>query len=133
MIVLDASIVVELLTNGPLAGELRRDLSSRQDPLLIPYLLDVEVIGAIRSLVAGRRVDSHRVAQLIVALSQIPAERYPHAPLLPRVWELRHKFTAYDSIYIALAEQTQSVLYTADAKLTHGHNARVRLFQEDPH
>jgi hypothetical protein len=31
--------------------------------------------------------------------------RYPHAFLLPRVWELRNNLTAYDAVYIALAEK----------------------------
>lgn len=41
MIVLDASIVVELLTNGPLAGSLRRDMAGRNDSFLVPHLLDI--------------------------------------------------------------------------------------------
>ena len=53
MIVLDASLVVELLTNGPLADSLRRDLAGRSDSFIAPHLLDVEVMSAIRSLVAG--------------------------------------------------------------------------------
>jgi hypothetical protein len=35
MIVLDASVVVELLTNGPLADSLRRDLAGRSDSLIL--------------------------------------------------------------------------------------------------
>jgi len=58
----------------------------------------------------------------------LPAERFPHTPLLERMWELRHNFTAYDAAYIALAEATNSVLYTSDEKLSKGHRARVALF-----
>jgi predicted nucleic acid-binding protein len=61
-------------------------------------------------------------------LAALPAERYAHTPLLGRVWELRHNFTAYDATYIALAEATGSVLYTCDEKLSRGHRARVVLF-----
>jgi predicted nucleic acid-binding protein len=56
--------------------------------------------------------------------------RYPHAPLLRRIWELRHNFTAYDAAYIALAELTGSVLYTSDAALSKHHRAQVVLFSE---
>ncbi len=45
-----------------------------------------------------------------------------------RIWELRHNFTAYDATYIALAEATNSVLYTSDDKLRKGHRARVAVF-----
>ena len=55
MIVLDASAVVELLTNGPLANSLRRDLAGRSEPFIVPHLLDVEVVSALRGLIAGRR------------------------------------------------------------------------------
>jgi predicted nucleic acid-binding protein len=128
MIVLDASVVVELLTNGALADSLRRDLAERGGSFIVPHLLDVEVVSAVRSLVAGQRIDSHRSEQLLTALATLPAERYAHTPLLGRMWELRHNFTAYDAAYIALAEATNSVLYTSDEKLCKGHRARVVLF-----
>ena len=128
MIVLDASIVVELLTNGLLADSIRRDLAGRSDTFVVPHLLDVEVASALRRLVAGRRVDSHRSEELLTGLAALPAERYSHVPLLIRIWELRHNFTAYDAAYIALAEATGSVLYTCDEKLSRGHRARVALF-----
>jgi predicted nucleic acid-binding protein len=127
MIVLDASVVVELLTNGPLADSLRRDLAGRSESFIAPHLLDVEVVSALRSLMAGQRIDSHRSAQLLTGLAALPAERYAHTPL-GRIWELRHNFTAYDAAYIALAEATNSVLYTCDAKLSKGHRAQVALF-----
>lgn len=130
MIVLDASVVVELLTNGPLADALRRDLAERDEPFIVPHLLDVEVASAFRKLVAGQRIDSHRSDQLLTGLASLPVERYPHIPLLPRLWELRHNFTAYDAVYIALAEATDSVLYTSDKKLSKGHRAEVRLFEQ---
>ncbi|HXA51074.1 MAG TPA: type II toxin-antitoxin system VapC family toxin [Candidatus Acidoferrum sp.] len=128
MIVLDASVVVELLTHGVLADSIWRELSTRDDDFLVPHLLDIEVISAIRSLVAGHRIDAHRCEQLLTDLAAFPAERYPHTPLLGRIWELRNNFTAYDAAYIALAEAAGAVLYTSDRKLRTGHGARVMLF-----
>ena len=127
MIVLDASVVVELLLNGPSAGAISRELAARSEPFLVPHLLDVEVVSALRNLAAGARIDAHRAKQLVDGLASLPAERYPHTPLVERVWELRHNFTAYDATYIALAEATGAVLYTCDAKLARGHQARVRV------
>ena len=128
MIVLDASVVVELLTNGPLADSVRRDLAERSEVFIVPHLLDVEVVNALRGLVAGQRIDSHLSVQILAGLAALRAERYAHTPLVGRIWELRHNFTAYDAVYIALAEATDSVLYTCDAKLCKGHRARVALF-----
>jgi predicted nucleic acid-binding protein len=127
MIVLDASVVVDLLINGPRAASLRHDLARHNEPLIVPHLLDVEVASALRKLAAAQRIDSHRSEELLRDLAFLPAERYPHTPLLGRIWELRHNFTAYDAVYIALAEETNSVLYTTDEKLTKGHRARVRV------
>ncbi len=128
MIVLDASVVVELLTNGPLANSVRRGLAERSGPFIVPHLLDVEVVSALRSLIAGQRIDSHRSEQMLTGLATLRARRYAHTPLLGRIWELRHNFTACDAVYIALAEATGSVLYTCDAKLCKGHRAKVALF-----
>ena len=128
MIVLDASVVVELLMNGRLADALRRDLAGYTDAFLVPHLLDVEVVSALRKLSASQRVDSHRSEQVLSQFKALPAERYAHAPLLTRMWELRHNFSAYDAAYIALAELTDSVLYTSDEKLAKGHRARVKMF-----
>ena len=130
MIVLDASAVVELLTNGPLSDSLRRELAGRAGSFLVPHLLDVEVASALRNMTAGRRIDSHRSAQLLEELAALPATRYAHAPLLARTWELRRNFTAYDAAYIALAEATNAVLYTTDEKLGKGHRARVMVFSQ---
>jgi predicted nucleic acid-binding protein len=128
MIVLDASVVVELLINGPLAASLRSDLAGRDESFIVPHLLDIEVVSAVRRIAAGQRADTHRNEQLLRELRELPVARYPHAPLLTRIWELRHNFTVYDATYIALAEVTDSTLYTIDEKLCKGHRARVMLF-----
>ncbi len=129
MIVLDASVIVELLTNGTLADSIRRDLAWRNESFIVPHLLD-EVVSALRRLAAGQRIDSHRIGAAFATLATLPAERFAHTPLLPRIWELRHNFTSYDAAYIALAEATDSVLYTSDLKLSKGHRARVVVFTQ---
>ena len=128
MIVLDASVVVELLTNGALADSIRSDLSKRDESFIVPHLIDVEVLSAIRGLRAGQRITADRCDQLLTELAALPAERYSHTPLIGRIWELRHNFTAYDAAYIALAEATEAVFYTCDEKLCRGHRAQVVLF-----
>lgn len=127
MIVLDASVVVEVLVKGALGESIIDVLETNSQQWIVPHLLDVEVASALRSLTAGRQIDAHRSRQLLTDLAEFPAARYPHTPLLGRIWELRHNFTAYDAVYIALAEATNSVLYTTDEKLSKGHRARVAL------
>jgi predicted nucleic acid-binding protein len=128
MIVLDASVVVELLTNGILADSIRDELARHDEPFIVPHLIDVEAMSAIRRLMAGRRMDSHHSGQFLAELATLPVERYAHTPLLGRIWDLRQNFTAYDATYVALAEATNSILYTCDEKLRRGHRASVVVF-----
>jgi predicted nucleic acid-binding protein len=130
MIVLDASAVVELLANGELATEIGLELAASSDSVAVPCLLDVEVVSALRSLEARKRIEGHQIQSMLDALASLPAVRYEHTPLMNRAWELRRNFTAYDAVYIALAEKTGSVLYTCDEKLRHGHRAEVRVFTQ---
>jgi len=125
MIVLDASVVVELMTNGTLADSIREALYGRDDSFIVPHLIDIEVMSALRRLVAGRRIAADRGEEFLTSLATLPVERYSHLPLMGRIWELRNNFTAYDAAYIALAEATDAVLYTSDAKLEKGHRACV--------
>src|ERR1700753_2996250 len=121
MIVLDASVVIELLTNGDMAEAIRDELARLDESFVVPYLIDIEVVSALRKLAALKRIDAHRSAEFLAQLAELPAERYSHTPLIGRIWELRHNFTAYDAAYIALAEVTGSILYTCDEKLQIGH------------
>src|SRR5438309_2067736 len=43
--------------------------------------------------------------------------RHPHDVLLPRVWELRNNLSAYDAVYLALAEALDASLLTHDQRL----------------
>jgi predicted nucleic acid-binding protein len=49
--------------------------------------------------------------------------------LLPRVWELRDNLTAYDAVYVALAEVLDAPPLTRDRRLATaaGHHVRVEL------
>jgi predicted nucleic acid-binding protein len=129
MIVIDASAVVELLIRGPLAVSLHQAVWGTGDRVIAPHLLDVEVLSALRSLAAAQRIDTYLSGNMLAQLETLPVQRHPHTLLLPRIWELRHNFTAYDAAYVALAEVTGAILYTCDAKLTTGHRARVKVFR----
>jgi predicted nucleic acid-binding protein len=100
------------------------------EPIFVPHLIDIEVVSAFRRLAAGRRIGIDHADRLQAGLAALPAERFAHTPLIVRIWELRHKFTAYDATYIALAEAMKADLYTCDEKLPKGHRARVALFGE---
>ena len=67
---------------------------------------------------AGRRViDPERGRVALGYLSDLPLRRYPHRLLLHRVWELRYNLTAYDAVYVSLAELLGASLLTCDRRL----------------
>jgi predicted nucleic acid-binding protein len=62
-------------------------------------------------------------------LRDLDLERHPHEPLLDRVWLLRENFTAYDAVYVALAEALETKLLTCDERIARapGMSRRVKL------
>ena len=129
MIVLDASALVELL----LGTELGRAIGARlADPALglhVPHLADVEVAQTLRRYVRERELDHASAASALEDLHSLDLERHPHEPLLDRVWALRQNLTAYDAVYVALAEALDTTLLTCDRKLARaaGVASRVEL------
>jgi predicted nucleic acid-binding protein len=60
-------------------------------------------------------------------LRSLDMERHPHEPLLTRVWELRENPTAYDAVYVALAEALGTTLPTCDRRIGRAPGMRGRL------
>lgn len=129
MIVIDASAVIEVLLNTP-AGEIVADrLLEPSETVTAPHLLDVEVLQVLRRYALAGEIDSERGRQAVEDLNDLPITRYPHDPLLTRIWELRNNVTAYDAAYLALAEALGATLLTRDEKLASspGHAAAIEL------
>lgn len=117
MIVTDASVVVHaLLTEGSLGDQARAHLVEA-DHVLVPELLDLEVTNAARRLVERGRVEEGLGHTATLQLAEMELARYPHWPFLDRIWELRRVLTAYDALYVALAEALEVPLLTGDAAL----------------
>ena len=129
MIVVDASALVEVLLRTPAAPDVRERLFATEQTLHAPYLIDIEVAQVLRRYAASGRVEPGRCRDALGDLLDFPINRYPHDVLLPRVWELRHNLTAYDAVYVALAEALDAPLLTRDRRLATapGHRARIDL------
>lgn len=112
MIVVDASAALSALLN---AGPARRALSEQQ--LHVPHLVDAEIASGLRRAVAAGRLDAGVAWNALDGWRHLGATRYGVPALLDRVWELRENLSAYDAIYVALAEQLDCVLLTADGRL----------------
>lgn len=129
MIVVDASVILEVLLATPAAGSLQNRLFAARQSLHAPHLLDLEVAQVLRRYFLAGRLTADRGATALEYLSGFPIARYPHDVLLARIWELRHNFTAYDAAYLALAEALRAPLLTRDRALASlaGHTARAQL------
>jgi len=130
MIVLDASAAVDWLLQTAAGQSIENRIYSRNETLHAPHLLDLEVTQVLRRLALQGVVSVHRADQAVRDLLDLRIARYPHLVLLPRIWQLRHNFSAYDAAYVVLAEKLGGTLVTRDARLASasGHAAAVELF-----
>lgn len=129
MIVVDASALVDTLASEIADPRLAERLTADGD-LHAPHLVDIEVANALRRLAAAGELSTARAADAHADFAALTIVRYPHLPLLERIWELRETLTAYDASYVALAELLEAPLVTCDARLERapGHVARVEAF-----
>jgi predicted nucleic acid-binding protein len=129
VIVVDASVLLEALLRTPAAAAVEERLFASRETLHAPHLLDIEVAQVIRRYAATGEIGLQRNRAALADLADFPLYRYPHDFLLPRVWELRNNLTAFDAVYVALAEALDAQLLTRDRRLAGapGHHARVEL------
>lgn len=122
MIVLDASAAVAALLND---GNARRLVGS--EGLHAPHLIDAEVVSALRRLVLAGTLNAEDGLNCLEAWSHLAVIRYAAGPLLQRMWELRGGISAYDAMYVALAELLDCALVTADARVSRASGLRCSV------
>ncbi len=129
MIVLDASSTIEWLLQTWAGARVAQRILSSGETLHAPHLLDVEVTQVFRRHVARGAISASRAEEALQDLLELRVSRHPHGLFLWRVWELRDNLTAYDAVYVALAEGLDATLLTCDGKLAlaPGHHARVEV------
>jgi predicted nucleic acid-binding protein len=129
VIVLDASAAIEWLLQTPAGIRIDGRIFSRSEQLYAPHLVDVEVAQVLRRYVRERTLNAQRAHEALEDLNDLPINRYPHDFLMARVWDLRATLTAYDAVYVALAESLGAALLTCDRRIASasGHNAKVEV------
>ncbi len=130
MIVLDASAAVDLLLRLGAVARIEARLLRSGETLHAPYLFDVEVLQALRRRALRRELTGHRADEALEDFAALDVVRYPHLPLIERIWTLRSNVSVFDAAYLALAEALDAPVVTADVKLARapGHHARVELY-----
>ncbi len=130
MIVLDASVVVDLVLNvDPAATRIAQRIVQETPGLCAPHLLDAEVGQVLRRFCLRGDIAAGRAVHALDDFLALPIERCPHTPLLQRSFELRDNATVYDALYLALAEGLDAPLLTRDSALANipGCTARVEV------
>lgn len=84
----------------------------------------MEVTSALRRRVRLGQTDAEVATDVLDDLANLAAIRWEHTPLLRRVWELRENVTAYDAVYVVLAELLDAPLVTGDARLARAAGLR---------
>jgi predicted nucleic acid-binding protein len=127
--VIDASAVLEVVLRTTAGAAIEDRLFDRAASLHAPHLIDVEVAQVLRRYARSGEVDARHCRAALTDLTDLPITRYPHDLLLPRVWELRENLTAYDAVYVALAEVLDAPLLTHDRRVAAApmHRARIEL------
>jgi predicted nucleic acid-binding protein len=129
VIVVDSSVVLEVLLRTSVASQIEERVLLPGETLHAPHILDLEVAQVLRRYAVSESMKPGRGLEALADLADLPITRYPHDIFLPRIWELRHNMTAYDAAYVALAEALPALLLTRDARLASasGHEAAIGL------
>lgn len=126
MLVVDASVLFEVVADTPDAERLRERLAADTDHCA-PHLIDAEVLSVVQTHHRRGHLDATAAAQAIDDLTAWPGERWPHQPLLARAWELRDNVRGYDALYLALAEVLGATMLTLDARLRRAPGVRCAV------
>jgi predicted nucleic acid-binding protein len=124
LIVLDASVMANLVGDDGEAGRLARTRASREAHWTAPDLVDVETVAVLRKRWRAGDLTARRFRAAVDDLLALPMDRFPTGPLMVRSYELRANITPYDAAYVALAESLDYTLVTADARLSRAPGIR---------
>jgi predicted nucleic acid-binding protein len=127
VIVIDASASAHYLLATEDRGAWVAERITDDGELHAPHLLDVEVASVVRGLVRGGIITAARGRATLSDLREFDVARYPHLPLLERIWKLRGNLGAYDAAYVALAQVLRAPLLTTDERIARTPRLGIRL------
>jgi predicted nucleic acid-binding protein len=130
--VVDASAFVDYLLRTEAGFRVGETIEDLDVDLHVPAVCDLEVTAAVRRGLLMGALTHDRAWAMIEVYLDLPISRHSHRPLLGRVLQLRDNFTAYDAVYVALAERLRSGLMTRDAALARAARQRLGMWAVVP-
>jgi predicted nucleic acid-binding protein len=127
VIVVDASILANALGDDEEDGDAARSELRAAGDLAAPDLVDVETVAVLRKRWLARAISDDRFDAAVTDLQRWDFERVPTLRLVRRAYELRANVTAYDAMYVALAEALGCELLTADQRLAGATGPRCSI------
>ena len=127
MIVVDASVLANVLADDGADGEAARAAVRGVGDLAAPDLVDVEIVSVLRKRWLAHTLTARRFRAALDDLTSLPMGRYPTLALMGRAYELRSNVTPYDAAYVALAEGLGCPLVTADERLARAPGTRCTV------
>jgi predicted nucleic acid-binding protein len=120
--VLDTNVALKWVLPEPdsaKANNLRSEFQHGLHELLAPDVFPVECAHALTRAERQKIVQPGEAAKLLFAILGAGPTLHPYQPLLPRAVELSSQLHigVYDCLYLALTEQEQCEMVTADAHL----------------
>jgi predicted nucleic acid-binding protein len=82
------------------------------------------VAGQPRARLASDNLQDGHALQAQATANHLGLRRHPSRSLWPRAWELHSNLSAYDALYVALAEQLDARLLPADGRLARAPGLR---------
>jgi predicted nucleic acid-binding protein len=117
LIVVDASVLANVIGDDGDDGRRTRQELRAADGVAAPDVVDVETVAVLRKRRLAGTITEQRFADAVGDLEDLEFDRYPSLQFMRRAYQLRANVTVYDSTYVALAEALDCVLVTADERL----------------
>lgn len=127
MIVVDASVLANVVGDDGPTGAAARARIVAGGEVSVPDLADVETVSVLRKRWIAGTLTARRFRDAVDDLLALPLTRYPTGPLMIRAYELRANVTAYDASYVAVAEALDCVLVTGDGRLARASGPRCSI------
>ncbi len=127
MIVVDASVLANAVGDDGGDGRLARAELRAAGELAAPDLVDIETTAVFRKRWLAGTMSTERFEAAIGDLAELGVHRVPALRLVRRAFELRASVSAYDAVYVALAEALDCELLTGDRRLATAAGPRCAM------